>query len=59
LCQSQIDWFNAAAWDDQLFELLIAHRNDQHSLANLADNRKLTSKPARAIPQQEPLALID
>ena len=41
LCQSQIDWFNAPAWDDPYIELLIAHPYDRDRLANLPDHRDL------------------
>jgi hypothetical protein len=34
LCQSQIDWFNSAAWDDPCIQLLIAHPEEQRRLAN-------------------------
>ncbi len=41
LCQSAIDYLNAAAWDDPFIELLIAHPDDCDRLANLPDHRKL------------------
>ncbi len=41
LCQSQIDWFNAAAWDDPYIEVLIAHPDDRSRLVNLPDHRNL------------------
>jgi hypothetical protein len=41
LCQSQIDWFSAAAWDDPYIELLIAHPDDRDRLVNLPDHSDL------------------
>jgi hypothetical protein len=41
LCQSTIEYLNAAAWDDPYVDLLIAHPNDQNRLATLRDHRKL------------------
>jgi hypothetical protein len=37
LCQSAIDFMNAAAWDDRFTELLIAHPDDRDRLASLPD----------------------
>jgi len=41
LCQSTIDYLNAAAWDDPYIELLIAHPDDRNRLAALPDHRNL------------------
>ncbi len=41
LCQSTIDYLNAAAWDDPYIELLIAHPDDRGRLAALPDHRNL------------------
>ena len=41
LCQSAIDYLNAAAWDDPYIELVIAHPGDRSRLATLADHRNL------------------
>ena len=41
LCQSTIDYLNAAAWDDPFIELLIAHPDDRDRLASLPDPRNL------------------
>jgi hypothetical protein len=41
LCQSTIDYLNAAAWDDPYIELLIAHPDDCNRLATLPDHRNL------------------
>jgi hypothetical protein len=41
LCQSTIDYLNAAAWDDPFMELLIAHPDDRDRLASLPDPRNL------------------
>jgi hypothetical protein len=41
LCQSTIDYLNAAAWDDPYIELVIAHPDDRSRLADLPDHRNL------------------
>jgi len=41
LCQSTIDYLNAAAWDDPYIELLIAHPDDRNRLASLQDHQDL------------------
>ena len=41
LCQSTVDYLNAAAWDDPFIELLIAHPDDRDRLASLPDHRNL------------------
>ncbi len=41
LCQSMIDYLNAAAWDDPYIELLIAHPDDRNRLASLPDHQNL------------------
>ena len=41
MCQSTIDYLNAAAWDDPFIELLIAHPDDRDRLASLPDPRNL------------------
>jgi hypothetical protein len=41
LCQSMIDYLNAAAWDDPYIDLLIAHPDDRNRLASLPDHQNL------------------
>jgi hypothetical protein len=41
LCQSMIEWFNAAPRDDPYVEILIAHPDDRDRLARLPDYRDL------------------
>jgi hypothetical protein len=41
LCQSAIDYLNAAAWDDPYIEFLIAHPDDRRRLAAIPDHRNL------------------
>jgi hypothetical protein len=41
LCQSMINYLNAAAWDDPYIDLLIAHPEDRDRLASLPDHRNL------------------
>jgi hypothetical protein len=41
LCQSMIDYLNAAAWDDPYIDVLIAHPDDRNRLASLPDHRNL------------------
>jgi hypothetical protein len=41
LCQSVIDYLNAAAWDDPYIEFLIAHPDDRDRLVALPDHRNL------------------
>jgi len=41
LCQSTIDYLNAAVWDDPFIELGIAHPDDRDRLASLPDPRGL------------------
>lgn len=41
LCQSTIDYLNAAAWDDPYIAALIAHPDDVGRLKDLPDHRKL------------------
>jgi hypothetical protein len=41
LCQSWVEWFNAAAWSDPFIEMLIAHPEDRQRLADLPDHRDL------------------
>jgi hypothetical protein len=59
LCQSQIDWFNAAAWDDPYIELLIAHPNDLHRLANLPDHKNLKINSLGPFRHRKTLGLFD
>jgi len=41
LCESAIDYLNAAAWDDPFIELLMAHPDDRDRLADLPDPQSL------------------
>jgi hypothetical protein len=59
LCQSTIEWFNAAAWDDPQIELLIAHPDDRDRLANLSDHRKLRMNTLGLFRRRRSLGLFD
>lgn len=41
LCQSWVEWFNAAARDDPFINALYAHPDDRHLLESLPDHRDL------------------
>jgi hypothetical protein len=51
LCQSTIDYLNAAAWDDPYIELMVAHPGDQSRLAALPDPPESPHQRARSLPQ--------
>jgi len=59
LCQSQIDWFNAAVWDDSHIDVLIAHPDDQHRLANLPYHQNLWINALGPFRYRKSLGLFD
>jgi Protein of unknown function (DUF4238) len=59
LCQSTIDYLNAAAWDDPYIELLIAHPDDQNRLASLPDHRNLRINALGPFRKHKSVGLFD
>ncbi|HUZ53876.1 MAG TPA: hypothetical protein VMU94_15305 [Streptosporangiaceae bacterium] len=59
LCQSMLDWLNAAAWDDPYIDLLIAHPDDQKRLANLPDHQNLRINSLGPYRNRESAGLFD
>jgi hypothetical protein len=59
LCQSTIDYLNAAAWDDPYIELLGAHPDDQSRLAALPDHRNLRINALGPYRNRESIGLFD
>ena len=59
LCQSTIDYLNAAAWDDPFIELLIAHPDDRDRLASLPDPRNLRINPLGPYRSRKSVGLFD
>ena len=56
---SQIDWFNTAARDDPDIELLIAHPEEKHRLANLPDHRAFEINSLGPFRNRKSLGLFD
>jgi hypothetical protein len=59
LCQSTIDYLNAAAWDDPYIELLIAHPDDRDRLAALPDHQDLRSNALGPYRNRRSVGLFD
>ena len=59
LCQSSIDYLNAATWDDPYIELLVAHPDDQSRLAALPDHRNLRINALGPYRNRESIGLFD
>jgi hypothetical protein len=59
LCQSTIDYLNAAAWDDPYIELMVAHPGDQSRLAALPDHRNLRINALGPYRNRESVGLFD
>ena len=59
LCQSWIDWFNAASWDDPYIEVFIAHPDDRDRLAHPPDYRNLRVNTFGPFRNRKSLGLFD
>lgn len=59
LCQSMIDYLNAAAWDDPYIDLLIAHPDDRSRLASLPDHRNLRINALGPFRNRKSVGLFD
>ena len=59
LCQSTIDYLNAAAWDDPYIELLVAHPDDRSRLGALPDHRNLRINSLGPYRNRESIGLFD
>jgi hypothetical protein len=59
LCQSAIDYLNAAAWDDPYIEFLIAHPDDRGRLAALPDHRNLRINALGPYRKRKSVGLLD
>jgi hypothetical protein len=59
LCQSAIDYLNAAAWDDPYVAVLIAHPGDVGRLTALSDHRKLRINALGPYRNRESVGLFD
>ena len=59
LCQSMIDYLNAAAWDDPHIEFLIAHPDDRSRLAALPDHHSLRINALGPFRNRKSVGLVD
>jgi hypothetical protein len=59
LCQSTIDYLNAACWDDPFIEVLIAHPDDRNRLASLPDHLGLRISAYGPYRYRESVGLFD